>query len=75
MKTLLAIITILSFTSCADLTQMSYRNKYERQTTSKFLKKRNYIKGQARYVPTKRDGCLTHPAVTINTFRQLKSIK
>lgn len=75
MKTLLAIITILSFTSCADLTQMSYRNKYQRQTSSKFLKKRDYIKGQARYISTKRDGCLTHPAVTTSTFRQLKTIK
>lgn len=67
---LFSIIAILS-TSCADVTQFSYRSQYQRQNLAKFHKKRGYQKGSANYVAPRKRGSFRHPAITIDTQKAL----
>lgn len=72
MKKLVLLLLVGMMTSCADVTQMYYSSQYQRQTLSKFGKKRNYLKGSSRYVPARKNGSYRHPAVTTDTYKYVK---
>lgn len=72
MKKILLFLTItVMATSCADVTQMSYRSQYQRQNLGKFGKKRGYQKGSANYVRPKKRGSIMDPTVKKDTRKVL----
>lgn len=72
MRKIIPLFIIVLLSSCADVTQMSYRSKYQRQNMTKFGRVRGYQKGSSNYVPASRRGAYSHPAVRPETSKQLK---
>lgn len=67
MKKVIYLLVLACMASCADVTQMSYRSKYQKQTLSKFSKKKSN-----RYVSARKRGDYRHPMVTKDTYKSLK---
>lgn len=72
MKKIVLFLIICMSTSCADVTQMRYGSLYQKQTLTKFKKKKHYAKGGDRYVPHRKKGSYNHPAVTRDTYKYLR---
>lgn len=72
MKKIVLFLIVCMATSCADVTQMRYGSLYQKQTLTKFKKKRHYARGGERNVPNKKIGSYRHPAVTTDTYKILR---
>jgi hypothetical protein len=73
MKNIVIVFVIAAmFSSCADTTQAVYKSRYQKQTLTKFSKKKGYRKASANYVPFRKQGAPNTPTVTKETRKAIK---
>ena len=73
MKNIVIVFVVaVMFSSCADTTQAVYKSRHQKQTLTKFSKKKGTRKASANYVPFRRQGAPNTPTVTKETRKAIK---